>query len=277
MDERLRVVVDGDGNAERETPAQPPGRQPQRLRTRKPLPTDRAKFATQTDALRAFVRASNRGEEAVGAAEVAARISITEATAGLVNSFFVEAGFLTKEGKGRYKPVAAVNEYTRLHSFDPEKAQKQLAQPLRTSWYFTEVASELQGGPATEDTLINVLALAAGAEGDRRPQLELVLDWLEYAGLIVRDNGNVRLADQPETDADASGESGQTADTQVEPETPVTKSKGATKERGNAPQVIGFSFEFSLTADDLRKLTPEQITATFEAVGKVMAIKAAME
>src|SRR5437867_12100874 len=101
--DHLKIVVDGEGNAERDTPPPRPTKQPPRLRPKRPLPTDRAKFDTQTAALRAFVSASNRGEQPVGAADVAARISITEATAGLVNSFFVDAGFLTKEGKGRYK------------------------------------------------------------------------------------------------------------------------------------------------------------------------------
>ena len=50
----------------------------------------------------------------------------------------------------------------------------------------------------------------------------------------------------------------------------------ARRDAPDAPQVIGFSFEFSLTADDLAKLTPDQITALFEAVGKVMALKADM-
>lgn len=283
--DRLKIVVDGDGNADRETP--PPTatrqKQPARLRPSRALPTDRAKFDTQTEALRAFPRASNRGDVPVGSADVAARLSIGEATAALVNGFFVEAGFLTKEGKGRYKPVEAVNEYERLYDFDKDEARKQLAEPLRKSWYFTSVESELRTGKVAEGILVNVLARAAGAAGDRKPQLELILDWLEYAGLIVREGGDVTLADgatastPPKLEDDgglddpgagASGDAGE-----------VTTEDGANGPRTKLPpqaaHILGFSFEFSITADDLAKLTPEQITALFEAVGKVMAIKAA--
>ncbi len=40
--------------------------------------------------------------------------------------------------------------------------------------------------------------------------------------------------------------------------------------------ILGFSFDFTLTGDELAKLSPEQITALFKAVGDVMAIKAAV-
>jgi hypothetical protein len=280
--DHLKIVVDGEGNAERENHPERPSKQPARLRTKKPLPTDRAKFDTQAAALRAFVTASNRGLQAVGAADVAARISITEATAGLVNNFFVDAGFLTKEGKGKYKPVEAVVEYARLYTLKPDEAAKHLQEPLRKSWYFTEIVDELQMGSVQEDVLVNVLARAAGAGGDRKAQLTLILDWLEYTKLIVRTDGTVTLAG-----ADASTGGGDSTDPPNnggELETPDDRAKGerTTKnERGGSPatspQVLGFSFEFTLTAEDLRKLTPEQISAAFEAVGKVMAIKAGLE
>jgi hypothetical protein len=274
--DRLRVVVDGEGTAEREQPPpERPGRQPARLRPNKALPTDRAKFDTQTAALRAYVSASNRGEEAVGAPDIAAFLSITEATAALVNSFFVDAGFLVKEAKGRYKPVAEVNEYQRLWSLDPDAARSHLAGPLKTSWYYVEARKALEAGQVAEDVVINVLARAAGVGGDRRPQLELIVDWLGHAGLIERDGGMVRL-----TDAEAPLVETPTEVDEGEGESPDTPSEGTTKDQGanapTSPQVVGFDFRFSLTADDLSKLTPEQIAALFEAVGKVIAIKAAM-
>ena len=40
--------------------------------------------------------------------------------------------------------------------------------------------------------------------------------------------------------------------------------------------ILGFSFDFALTGDELAKLSPEQITALFTAVGEVLKIKAAL-
>lgn len=56
---------------------------------------------------------------------------------------------------------------------------------------------------------------------------------------------------------------------------PTAPERGASPATG--PQVIGFEFSFSLTADDLAKLSPEQITALYKAVGELMAIKATLE
>jgi hypothetical protein len=189
-----------------------------------------------------------------------------------MNGFFVEAGFLVREGRGLYKPIAEVNEYARLYGLQPDEARVQLAIPMSRSWYFTEVERELELGPKSEDVLINVLSRAAGADGDRRPQLELVLDWLEYVDLIERDGGMVKLVGTPETPR-PNGTPPPLLDPDPDPGTTMRRAK--TPEPGS--QVLGFKFEFSLTADDLQKLTPEQITATFEAVGKVMAIKAAID
>jgi len=281
--DRLKIVVDGEGTAERETPpadAERPFRRPNKLPLKKALPTDRAKFETQTAALRAFVGASKRGEEPVGTADVAARLRVSENTAGLVNNFFVEAGFLTKAGKGKYLPTEPVNEYARIWAFTREKAAENLAVPLRTSWYFTEIAGELEMGPISEDVAISILSRASGADGDRKAQLELVLQWLEYAKLIRRDNGSVVLAGAPTGDGEEPAEeTPETPDPGSDPTDPG--GEGTTDpDPGGGPekpaQVIGFSFEFSLSVDDLAKLTPEQIKATFEAVGKVMAIKAGL-
>src|SRR4051812_39930180 len=103
--DHLRIVVDGGGTAEREGAPERPARQPTTLtRPTHALPTDRMRFETQVEALAAFARAT-RGDNVAGAKDIAARIGVTEATAALVNSFFVGVGFLTKVGKGRYKAV----------------------------------------------------------------------------------------------------------------------------------------------------------------------------
>ena len=40
---------------------------------------------------------------------------------------------------------------------------------------------------------------------------------------------------------------------------------------------MSLSFDFSVTAEDLKQLSKEQITALYAAVGQVMAIKATMK
>jgi hypothetical protein len=259
------------------------GRQPARLRPKRALPTERLKLDTQHAALRAFVSASHRGVFGVGSADVATRLGISPDTAGLVNNFFVEAGFLMKESRGKYKPVPAVNEYARLYSLDPDAAVKELAKVLRGSWYFGAVTPELELGPVSEEVLVNVIGKAAGVGGDRLPQLQMVLEWLRSAGLIVANgDGTFRLPSQTatETAPDPNPDEAMQEPNEEPPTGPAgTKSQEPTIIVGADPptvisNVLAFKFEFSLTAEDLRKMTPDQIAATFEAVGKVIAIKA---
>ena len=257
-------------------------RQPARPKPKLKLPTERMTLDKQIAALQAFVRASERGAYGVGAAQIAPRIGVTEVTAGLVNNFFVEAGFITKAGKGRYKPVPETVRYEREASFGKLDAPRILAVLLRDKWYFTAIQPELAGGRSVpSDVLINILAATAEVANERRPQLEMILEWLEYVDLIeLSEDGKIRLG--------RSGGSGVPEQTQIADETPVVaqtppadsgaKSQESTTARGDAPEVgqtvLGFTFEFSLTADDLKKLSPAQIAAAFEAVGKVIAIKA---
>lgn len=271
--DHLSVVTEappGDGESGTGSPA---SRQPSRLKPKRPLPTDRLKLDKQTSALRAYVRASDRGNTPAGAKEIAPRIGVGEDTAGLVNNFFVEAGFLIKAGKGKYRPVPEVVEYARVHSFDAAKAVEHLAKPIAATWYFTEVKRELEAGSAAADVLISVLAQAAGVGAERKPQLAMVLEWLIYAGLIKGDSEGTMQLGYVSRRLDAAGPP------KVEhPDVPDSKVKRTTEHGGEAPAtsppVLAFNFAFSLSADDLKKLKPDQIAAMFEAVGKVMAIKA---
>src|SRR5437762_638271 len=84
-----------------------------RARASKALPTDRLKFEAQVKALSAIVLQSRNGQEAVGADDIAPRIGVVPATAGLNNAFFMEAGLVERESKGRYKPTPPAIEYQR--------------------------------------------------------------------------------------------------------------------------------------------------------------------
>src|SRR4051812_28938615 len=103
MQDHLRAVPESSNG----DPPEKRSRARSRARTSKPLPTDRMKFDLQVRALRAIVVESSNGQRAVGAEDIAPRLSVATVTAGLNNAFFAEAGLLTKEGKGRYRPASA--------------------------------------------------------------------------------------------------------------------------------------------------------------------------
>ncbi|MGD1059560.1 MAG: hypothetical protein ABR992_19370, partial [Solirubrobacteraceae bacterium] len=119
MNDHLRAVADSPEAAQAQAAGAPPIEPPEavtprmarRMRPGKPLPTDRMKMETQTQALAAIAVASASRESGVTAADIAARIGVVEATAGLNNAFFAAVGWIERVGKGLFKPSDAAIKY----------------------------------------------------------------------------------------------------------------------------------------------------------------------
>lgn len=259
-------------------------------RTARPLPTDRLKFETQVEALKALAISSDFGSRSVAPEDMAPMMSVAATTAGLNNAFFIDSGLATREGRGRYKPTETANLFARKHSFDAKEAGKVLRESLAETWYFAAVKQRLTMGTATRPQMIETLAHAANATKERQVQLSNLLDWLDYAGLIDASGANISLLggdDAATTDATNGG----LADDEEQTKPPGSSIKGAqtpadsasarsttspgrSERQGDA--VLAFSFDFALTGDELAKLSPDQIKSLFESVGTVMALKAAV-
>jgi hypothetical protein len=261
-------------------------RPPAHARPTKALPTDRLKWDQQVNALKAIAVASNNGEKAVGADDIAPRLGIVPATAGLNNQFFMESGLIDRERKGLYKPTAEVNKFAQKHTFDPAGAGRELAGILRQTWYFQAVQTQLKMGTTTRDTMIRVLADAAGAVKAHEIKLASLLAWLEFAGLISTEGGTVEITadapkgEAPDTETPGAGEGNEDGKPPADPEGKRTTESGGHQDPDPPPKaepVLSFSFDFGLTAADLKELSPEQIQAVFEAVGKVAAVKATIK
>jgi hypothetical protein len=260
---------------------------PRRMRPKRPVPTDRMKVDTQKEALAAIGIASRGGEQAVTAADIAVRLNIIEATARLNNVFFAEAGWIDRTGKGRYMPTDPVIKYAQQRGFNETAAAALLAPAISRSWYFTEIEPELRlGRPVPADRLVAILAQSAGATSDYKTQLEMILTWLEYVGLIVVTEGQVQLGQRDLQDLqrehDVAGDEGAGGGGGAHPagaegEGTTTKDqKRVGGGRKEAP-LLSLNFDLALTAADLKELDPEQIRAIFDAVGKIAAIKAGRE
>lgn len=254
----------------------PKAKAPSQPRPDKALPTDRLKFGQQVNALKAISVASVGGTKAVGAEDIAPRIGVVAATAGLNNQFFMESGLITRESKGRYKPTEAVERFARKHTFDAEGSGRELAGILGQTWYFQAVRQQLEMGTTPTQTMIRVLADAAGAVKAHEVKLASLLAWLEFAGLVTTEGGTVKIPEgAPEPPAVEDNEL-------PDPPPADTEGKRTTEKHRRQPPadteaVLSFSFDFALTADDLKALSPEQIQKVFEAVGQVMAVKAAIK
>jgi hypothetical protein len=253
------------------------GRPNARTRARKSLPTDRLKFEAQIELLQRFGRISGSQKRLVTTEEVARAQKVSANTAGLNNGFFVDAGWLQKQGRGHFIATDALLKYVQKVQFDTENAAAAaalLAETMRNSWYWQSLANQVGNGGLPRGEALVILSTEAGAGQEYKVQLDHVLNWLQYVGLIRLDEKMVmpvaagaaavrEVRDDGAMSDDDAGERG--------------LGDGVNDRRADGRQerkdvILAVSVDFRLTAGELATLSPEQIKALFEAVGTVAAL-----
>ncbi|MEU1679276.1 hypothetical protein ABZ422_09340 [Micromonospora zamorensis] len=250
------------------------------MRATKSLPTDRMKFEAQVELLQRFGRLSGSQKRAVTSEEVAKAQGVMPNTASLNNGFFVDAGWLQRSGRGKYTASDALLAYTQRVQFDAANAHSAaalLAEEMKKSWYWQVLSDQVSGGGLLRTEAMVLLSTAAGAGQEYKVQLENVLQWLQFVGLVQLDEkfvrpgavaGAVAVEDAPPAGSNAAPDEQTTGDH-------MDQSKNRVPERKDV--VLAFSLDFKLSAGELKSLSPDQIRALFEAVGTVAALTAPKE
>lgn len=276
----LRAVDDGD--------AQRPTRSPQRSRPDRGLPTDRLSFDAQQEVLRAFGTLSGPTKRSIDTPTLARAVSASASSAGLCNRFFVGAGWLERESKGKYRATDALLQFNRgrgqdgIHETD---AVTHLADAASSAWFWQVLAPMLVDGPIPKHHAVLALSQEAGAGVGHEPQLENLLLWLEFIGLIQIEDGTVTAVESTPSgtsnDDDVGAESSNGDRSTAGPpaqETDKRQPTGGTVQKPTTQHtprrtdfVLSFDVSFRMTAGDLAELSPDQIRALLEAVGQVAA------
>jgi len=163
------------------------------------LPTPRIAFQRQLDILRAYAAKSDEGKRSVSNEEVGEIVTMSKDTVTLANAFFADVGLLVRTENGHLPAPEAVN-YLRVHQWSPEKAAHELSPKLAETWFGKALLPRLAvNNSMSEDDALTELAKAASAPPAYRPQLLTLLDYLEVAGLLTRENGQIQAAGRPAT------------------------------------------------------------------------------
>jgi len=171
------------------SPNSPPASE-SKSRLSKKLPTFRAGFTKQLDALRAYAVLSDNGTKVVHYTKVAEIIKVHEANMSSMNPFFLEVGFLEKRDAG-YVPTLPVLEYNRQYSWNQDTAAQKLSPIIVKSWFGQALVHRLQFRSMSEDDAIETLAGECMAGPQARPQLRMLLDYCEAGDILERANGQV--------------------------------------------------------------------------------------
>jgi hypothetical protein len=261
---------------------------PQKQRAEKGLPTDRMTFDKQVEALRCIAQISGNGKRPVTALDLSAAVGLKGGTGGLSNKFFRDSGWIAFAGRGEYAAADPLVEYHRHLNVDPQDlrgARHHLAASARNSWYWGVLEPMLEGG-VRQTMALHTLSKEAGAN-DHTHQLLLLLEWVEWLGLIRREGDLVfpgsseanvptqpgvtsdEVAAQSAThDADVDG-SVHGAGTPAERQTPASEKAPAAPGEVDTSALVSFSFSVRITADDAAKLSGEQLQSLLDFAQKL--------
>jgi len=258
-------------------------------RPKKPLPTNRIAFLKQLDLLRAFDAAAGGLSKPVSLADVAKIAKISPPTISLNNSFFVDAGLLNKADGGRLIPSVAVHEFVMAYQWAPATAAQKLAPALTQSWFFKTLESRLRYQPMQEHEAQVLLATTAEASKEYGPQILVLLNYLQVAGLIERDGATIKLARRHPADVEAPAET--PALQQLEPENEIAPETAGSTRAGRTSQAssvasgftqqpegaLTFHVSVRVEMSEMKDWRPERIAALFAGVAQVLAAKADIE
>lgn len=156
----------------------------------KVIPTDRVIFDKQASTIRAYAAASGRDKKAVTNDEVAAVMSeLAASSISLCNPFFSDAGLLIQEGR-KLRPVEAVFDLQHAYEWNPETAGLKLRPIFSEHWAAKVLVPKLAFRQLSKDEAIGFLAEESKATTAHRKNLETLLDFLNFAG-VIRIEGNV--------------------------------------------------------------------------------------
>jgi hypothetical protein len=160
----------------------------------KNLPTDRVGKDTQFSILRAYAKASeDQGRGAVSNSDVARFANISASSISTCNPFWNDAGLLFREGI-KQRPADVVFAYDQAAEWGTDRPAAKLAPVLAASWFGKPLLARLSLKSATVTEALTFLAEECKASVEYKAQVQLLLDYLEAAGLIVIEGSMVSRA-----------------------------------------------------------------------------------
>ena len=242
--------------------------EPAKSRLKRRLPAaDRLAFTKHLDLLRAFVAASDFGTKPTRYSAVAGLMKLHIQSVSQVSPFFLEVGFLERTESG-ITPAPAVIDYVRSLEWNPTTAGRKLAPLVSGMWFWQALKPKLVFRAMSEQDAVETLALEAGATPEHKAHLRMLLEYLELAGIITRDNGQVamtRSADSPVDEKPPPPP--QAAQETIKP----VKWRDGQSSQATTDGVINLHVDVQVSLADLRGWSPERIEKFFSGIAQVVA------
>lgn len=256
----------------------PNGASPRAGRPKKALPTNRMAFTKQLDVLRAWAIASGPECKPVTIKEVGEIVRLHPDTVTLANSFFVEAGLLTKMDNS-FTPTATTIAFNQAYDWTPETAAHKLAPAFEQAWFGRALLPRVKMAPLNTEEALGVLAAESQAGPAYKNQLGLLLDYMAVAGLIVHDAGQVRAA-RPSANGATSVPATNAPTDSATPSSDKRETPKATVTTTFTQPTEGqvqFNVSVRVSMSEFAGWSPDRISSFFAGIAAVLAAKAGIE
>lgn len=182
-------------------PPPPPKREVSPLT--KILPTDRLAFEKQIEVATAFAvvhETNGHNPVANDAAGGALTPTLASTTVLTTNAFFVDVGLLVRhEDAGKFTPSQELLEYQNARLWDEVGAGQKLRPLFERSWFYRCLAPKLHLAAQPKAACHAILAGESGAKKEHEERLNILLRFLQFAGIITIQGDNVAFSQQGRT------------------------------------------------------------------------------
>ncbi|TPQ34359.1 hypothetical protein C2U70_17340 [Bradyrhizobium guangdongense] len=229
------------------------------------LPTVRIAFQKQQRCLLAYGYESNNGSEPVKIEQVAKAVEMNPSTVSLANPFFEKIGLISKVGRA-FAPSSALLEYARAYRWSQDTAPIKLQSVFAQAWFTRTLQPKLQMRDMAADEAIQTLADRANALPEYKSNLSMILDYMEWVGLITREGDRIAWVWRSESTAPE-----ETKMPSAPEPTTAARAPEPTAQDQSSPGAIRLSVNVSIDMAELSGWSAERITAFFSGVAQVLA------
>jgi hypothetical protein len=160
------------------------------------LPSDRLAFKKQLAALQAYtVVFESNGNKPVTNDAAGQLIGMAGSTLMVTNPFFCEMKLLVRQkDEEGFVPTNEALAYHKAHEWSPDAAGEKLRGLFERTWFAEALVPRLKFRDYEEREALTVLAEACGATKEYEERLSILLDFMVFTGVVVREGGNIRSA-----------------------------------------------------------------------------------
>lgn len=241
----------------------------EKIKPKRTLPTSRISFQKQCDLLRAWVAACGTDPVPKPIRDAADIAKIHSSTASLANSFFSKIGLLLPSGRG-FVPSPGTIAFYNAHQWGHENAAKKLRPIIQNTWFGKCLLPKLGYASLKEEEALGLLGETAEAGKEYKPQLKMLLEYLNASGVIKREGNYIFLGNG----------NGDSIDDIVDPESPKEPQEPIGPKQPIAPLpaastqgAVQFSISVKVDMAELAGWQPDRIAKFFEGISKVLAAK----